>query len=140
MMPGFNFRFNDLQASIGLEQLKRLLNRVNIIRDLYTTFAKGLQGSQFKLIPLDLETGEVPLYNEYLVQDREIWIKKLQEFGIESRPFYPNINTAEYLSINDYHFPNSQPFAEKGIYLPSGPGQEPDNIKLCIETIKRLTI
>jgi perosamine synthetase len=139
-MSGFNFRFGDIQASIGIEQLKKIFNRVNTLLDIYSTFAKGLKGSPFKLIPSDLEMGEVPLYNEYLVPDREFWIKKLQEFEIESRPFYPNINTAEYLSINDCHFPNSQHFAEKGIYLPSGPGQEPDNIKRCIETIKRLTI
>ena len=40
IMPGFNFRFNDIQASIGIEQLKQLFDRVNSLRDLYTTFAK----------------------------------------------------------------------------------------------------
>ena len=54
MMPGFNFRFNDLQASIGIEQLKRLLDRVNFLRELYTSYSEGLSicranSSQVKL-------------------------------------------------------------------------------------------
>ena len=137
LMPGFNFRFNDIQASIGIEQLKRLFERINFLRELYFTFARGLDGSPFKLIPVDIEIGEVPLYSEYLVESRETWIEKLQQCGVETRQFYPNIDTAHYLSKNNSDFSNSQDFAKKGIYLPSGPGQELVDIKRCIGTIKK---
>ena len=47
---GFNFRFNDILASIGIEQLKRLPTRVNHLRDLYIEYEQWLNNSPFKII------------------------------------------------------------------------------------------
>ena len=53
IMPGFNFRFTDIQASIGIEQLKRLPDRISKLRELYSAYKKGLQNSVFQIIPDD---------------------------------------------------------------------------------------
>ena len=134
-MPGFNFRFNDILASIGLEQLKRLPERIKHLRKLYTEYEKGLKESEFDLIKVDLSIGEVPVYNEFLVRDRSQWIRKLQNLNIETRPFYPNISDARYLSKDNASYFNSVKYSKKGRYLPSGPNQEVKSALKCIQYI-----
>jgi perosamine synthetase len=136
VMPGFNFRFNDILASIGIEQLKRLPSRLDYLRDLYTTYEEGLKDSLFKIIPVDLNSGEVPVYNEFLVQNRSTWISKFEKEKIESRVFYPDINSAEYLGGSKYLCKYSKKFETNGIYLPSGPDQPLKNVKKVISFIK----
>ena len=139
-MSGFNFRFNDILASIGIEQLKRLPTRVNHLRDLYITYEQGLRDSLFKIIPVDLDAGEVPVYNEFLVENREIWTEKLADSGVETRPFYPAINSAHYLQQTKERYINSEFFSNNGIYLPSGPGQKISSIKESIKTIQNIIL
>ena len=137
-MPGHNFRFNDLAASIGIEQLKKIPKRINQLKNIYEIYEKYLRGSKFKLIPVNLSSGEVPVYNEFLVSNRDYWINSLANQGIETRSFYPNINTANYLGQSQDKFLNSERFSKFGIYLPSGPNQEISSIKQTIKTIKIL--
>jgi perosamine synthetase len=133
---GFNFRFTDVLASIGIEQLKLLPERISHLTEIYQRYVDGLTDSPFKLIPLDLEAGEVPVYNEFLVEDREDWINRLASSGIETRPFYPDINQASYLGAPRSIFSNSHKFSKQGIYLPSGPSQTLGSIHQVIKAIK----
>jgi dTDP-4-amino-4,6-dideoxygalactose transaminase len=133
---GFNFRFTDVLASIGVEQLKLLPERISHLKAIYQRYADGLNGSLFKLIPVDLEAGEVPVYNEFLVENRQDWINRLSSNGIETRPFYPDINQASYLGAPRSIFSNSHKFSKQGIYLPSGPSQTLGSIHQVIKTIK----
>jgi len=139
-MSGFNFRFNDILASIGIEQLKRLPTRVNHLRDLYITYEQGLKNPFFKIIPVDIDAGEVPVYSEFLVENREQWITQLSVSGIELRPFYPNINTASYLKQTKEVFLNSEPYGKNGTYLPNGPDQPLENIEKVIDSIQKISI
>ena len=156
MMPGFNFRFTDIQASIGLEQLRRLPERLEYLKELYSHYEKGLKSSDFQLIPVDIENGEIPVYNEFLVAERADWIKRLANVGIETllidivlpeleefiefiKPFYPDLNTAPYFEQSLTDFPNSEQYGLQGVYLPSGPSQKLCSIKYCIDKIKELS-
>jgi len=139
MMPGFNFRFTDIQASIGLEQLRRLPERIEHLKALYSCYETGLKDSPLQLIPVDLDKGEVPVYNEVLVDERSEWIKRLAKVGIESRAFYPDLNTAPYFEQESINFPNSRKYGLHGVYLPSGPSQKLTSIKHCIDKIKELS-
>ena len=135
VMAGFNFRLTDVQASIGIEQLKRLPERVDHLKELYSIYAEGLQDSPFRLIPVKVEEGEVPVYNEYLVENRKQWIQYLDSVGIETRPFCPDIDKASYLPQLSHDFPNSRNYGIQGIYLPSGPEQPFSNARTCVATI-----
>jgi dTDP-4-amino-4,6-dideoxygalactose transaminase len=135
-MLGFNFRFTDVLASIGIEQLKLLPDRITHLKEIYACYAEGLRESPFALIPVDLDAGEVPVYNEFLVEGRENWIDRLARNGIETRPFYPDIDKASYLDVAERIFPNSRRFSREGIYLPSGPAQSLRSIAQTIKTIK----
>lgn len=133
--PGFNFRFTDILASVGIVQLKLLPGRIEKVKKIYQLYMEGMAGLPFlNLIPVNLESGEVPVYIEALCECREELIDFLAERGIQCRPFYPDLDRAHYLNDSE-QFPNSEIFGKMGVYLPAGPGQLLENIHQVIETI-----
>lgn len=135
-MMGFNFRFTDVLAAIGIQQLKKIDKRIKYLKKIYQMYERGLVNTSFNIIPVDIEVGEVPIYSEFLVSNRDYWSKKMSKHGIETRPFYPSIHTANYLKTSNENFLNSNRFSQQGIYLPSGPAQSMENIQYCIDCIK----
>ena len=122
---GYNFRFTDIQAAIGLAQLERLPGRLEAIREIH---------AEYKRNGVPVCDTPTPLYNELLHVEPERLRAHLLEHGIESRPFYPSLHTAPYLQpahktkYFDYEFPNSMKWSS-GLILPSGPCQRIDDIK-----------
>ena len=138
--PGFNFRFTDVLAAIGIEQLKLLPNRIQKLNEIYRMYEKGLADlSYLNLIPVDIEAGEVPVYIEALCECRDKLVSFLEKNNIQSRPFYPDLNFAKYFKDSS-RYPESEPFGNRGIYLPCGPSQSGDNINRVIETLHQFTI
>lgn len=134
--PGFNFRFTDILAAVGIVQLKLLPERIEKVKAIYKLYQEGLAGLPFiKLIPVDLEAGEIPVYIETLCENRQELIDFLDNKGIQCRPFYPNLNHARYFNNNGV-YPNSIPFGQMGIYLPAGPEQPVSNIHQVISAIR----
>ncbi len=133
---GFNFRFTDLQASIGLEQLARVPQRIAHVKEVYSKYVPALQEFPFlKLIPVAVTRGEIPLYVEVLYSPRERLIRFLESQGIQTRPFYPDLDKAAYLN-NGERFTNSRIFGEQGIVLPSGPAQPLENVDRVLEVLR----
>ena len=89
-----------------------------------------------KPIPVSLETGEVPVYNEFLCSNREDLIEEMDRCNIGLRPFVPNLARARYLKGIDASFPNSSQYGTNGLTLPSGPGQSVESVELVIDKIK----
>jgi len=83
---------------------------------------------------VNVSQGEIPLYVEVLCSERKRIIDFLQSHGIQTRPFYPDLNLASYLE-NAEDFPNSKVFGEKGLFLPCGPNQSLDDIERVIEVL-----
>lgn len=134
--PGFNFRFTDILASIGLVQLRQLAERIEKVKAIYARYAEAICSLPFlKFVPVNIEGGEVPIYIEILCKERERLIDFLAGRGIQARPFYPDLNLANYLH-NEGSFPNSEKFGQQGIFLPSGPSQPMGNIDKVIDTLK----
>lgn len=133
--PGFNFRLTDILAAVGIEQLKLLPQRIETVRKIYQAYAAGLSGISFvKLVPVNLDAGEVPIYIEALCESRERLIDFLVAKGIQCRPFYPDLNHARYLNDSEA-YPNSEPFGRAGLYLPSGPEQPISSVTKVIAAI-----
>ena len=135
--PGFNFQYTDIQASVGIIQLGRLEKRINHLIDIYKQYLDGLSKiKSLESIPVNLEAGEIPLYNEFLVDNRDQFRKHLISHNIDTRPFYPNLSEASYLEQGKIDFPNSKNYGTKGIYLPSGPSQSKQNVEITIDCIR----
>ena len=134
--PGFNFRFTDILAAVGIEQLKLLPGRIEKVKKIYQMYEEALSERSFiKIIPVDVSAGEIPVYVEALCERRQELMSFLAARGIQCRPFYPDLNSAQYFKSYD-SFPSSVQFGEKGLYLPAGPEQPIDNIRYVIEGIQ----
>ncbi|VVB95741.1 UDP-4-amino-4-deoxy-L-arabinose--oxoglutarate aminotransferase [uncultured archaeon] len=132
---GFNFRFTDIQASIGIEQLARIPEKIAHVKKVYAKYKSGIAKLPFlKLIPIDVSHGEIPLYVEVLCDKREELIDFLRSHGIQTRPFYPDLNEAKYLE-NYGDFLNSKVFGTQGLFLPCGPDQSLENVDNVINIL-----
>lgn len=132
---GFNFRFTDIQASIALAQLNRAPERIDQLKRVYEKYQAGLSTLPFvKLIPVNISCGEIPLYVEVLCNNRKDLMDYLASHGIQTRPFYPNLNLADHLK-NAEAFPNSRVFGECGLFLPCGPSQPLSNIDRVLDVL-----
>jgi perosamine synthetase len=136
---GFNFRFTDILAAIGIVQLEQLEERIGKVRAIYRRYAEAMPRFHFlKFLPVDIDGGEVPIYVEALCEDRDRLINFLANRGIQARPFYPDLNLAGYLK-NDGAFPRSGRFGQEGLFLPAGPSQPTENIDKVLMVLKDYT-
>ena len=133
---GFNFRFTDIQASMGLAQLDRVQKRILHLNKVYLKYKEGIKDLPFlKFIPVNIANGEIPIYIEVLCKNREKLINFLASHNIQTRPFYPCLNTAKHLNILDV-FPNADVFGDQGLVLPCGPEQSFENIDRVIKVLR----
>ena len=134
---GFNFRFNDILASMGMAQLEIAQKRVKQVKVIYEKYKEALAQLPFlELIPVNVANGETPLYVEVLCKDREKLINYLSLQNIQARPFYPNLNNADYLSATG-KYPHADKFEKQGLILPCGPDQSLDNVNTVLEVLKK---
>ena len=133
---GFNFRFTDIQASMGIAQLNRLPERIARVKVIYARYAAAMHELPFlKFIPVDITAGEIPIYIEVMCPERSKLMQFLADHGIQTRPFYPDLNSAGYLG-NGGEFPHSKVFGEQGVFLPCGPEQPLENIDRVLEVLR----
>src|SRR3990167_1576302 len=112
---GFNFRYTDLQASIGISQLQRVDQKMKSMKRIYHQYELGLKNcSSIQLIPVDLACGELPLYVEVICKNRNNLIDFLKKKNIQSKAFYPNLNRAAYFGCTS-RFVNADKFESQGL-------------------------
>ena len=113
---GLNFKFTDIQAVIGIEQMKKLDYRVKRMREIYDLYYENLKDHYKILKPLNKEW--IPWFVDIYVDNREYLIKLLKSHNIQTRPVYGEINkTNIYYSENNLK--NSFYVCNKGLFLPS---------------------
>ncbi len=133
---GSNFRMSDLQASIGLSQLKRLKDKKSNFLRVYDFYKENLNSSFCRQIPVNTISGEIPIYSEFLSSSREEIIKLLSNADIEVRAFYPDISTATYLNATTSRLKTTI-FQQNGFYLPSGDGMSDSELSTVCSIIDK---
>jgi dTDP-4-amino-4,6-dideoxygalactose transaminase len=137
---GFNFKFTDIQAAMGIAQLARAAGRIKHLNAIYAAYERGLSGLKgITMIPVKVSIGEVPLYVEVLVERRDELIKFLNDRSIQARPATPDLDPTPYFE-NQGAFPNSLVFCTKGIYLPGGPEQPLEDVATVIRALKEFCV
>lgn len=135
---GFNFKFNDVLASIGLVQMGKLEEKKAAHLRLYHEYREGLAGVPgIEVMTVKEDEGNIPLWAEALVENRAAIVRKLADEGIQVRLFLPDLDESKYLGAQGCDFPNSRRFARDGIFLPSGPDLSIEGARRTIEVLKR---
>ncbi len=132
---GYNFKFTELQACIGIEQMKKLPWRVNRKKEMYRLYKELLKDiKEISFFDHDL-THTTPWFIDVLADKRDELQRYLMAKGIATRKMYPPINRQKaYNLAGDY--PVSDMVGEKGLWLPSASQLTDGQIEKITESIK----
>jgi perosamine synthetase len=153
---GWNQRFTNLQAAVGLAQLERIdqiVKKKIFIGEYYT---KRLRTLSHKIhLPLKNSNYCKNIFWVYALViknnikiNAKFLIKALRKKGVECRPFfYPMHLQPVYKKMkifNNLKYPNSEIISNKGFYIPCGLGisikEQNKVIKALLEVFKSITI
>lgn len=133
---GYNFKFTELQAIIGNEQMKKLPWRVERKKDIYKLYRTNLMDvKEIQFFDQDLSCT-TPWFIDILAEKRDELVTFLKENGIGSRTMYPPINRQAAYNVEGNH-PISNIVGEKGLWLPSASQLSDEQINLICEKIKQ---
>jgi perosamine synthetase len=135
---GFNAKFTDLQAVIGIEQMKKLDWRVNRKKEIYDVYRNSLENvNDVEFINTNLRETS-PWFIDILVKrKRSELISFLNDRGIGSRPFYPAIHSQPPYSWVKGSFNNSTLVSEQGLWLPSSSFLKDSDIEFICDQITK---
>ena len=120
---GFNFRMTDLQAAVGLAQLRTIDARMAAVQRVYRRYQELLCDLPFiRLLEVNTGDGELPLWAEAVCAERDTVVRELAQRGIEAKPFHPCLSDSPQLRASG-DFPHARRFAAEGLILPCGPHQ-----------------
>ncbi len=134
---GLNAKFTDIQAVIGIEQMKKLAWRVERKKEMYRLYRSLLaEVKQVEFIPTNLADCS-PWFIDLLVKgegERDNLLKFLNEREIGTRPFYPAIHTQPPYARTRGDFPGSTDVSKRGLWLPSSSFLTDEDIaRVCAE-------
>ena len=143
---GWNFRFTNLQAAVGLAQLEKLdehIKRKRRMGKLYTELLSEIPELQLPLSRTDYAENIYWVYGIVLKGqvpfDAEELMRRLKEKGIGTRPFFWPMHEQpvfrEMGLFEDVSCPVAERMARKGFYIPSGLALTDSQIETVAETL-----
>jgi perosamine synthetase len=133
---GYNFKFTELQACIGIEQMKKLSYRVERKKEILKIYQNLLENTkQVQIFDQDLK-NTTPWFIDCIVEDREALMTYLKDNSIGSRIMYPPINNQKAYNLEGEH-PVSNLIGEKGLWLPSASQLLNNDIEYICNNIKQ---
>lgn len=129
---GYQYRLTNLQAAVGVNQVKRIEDIVDRKRRIaadYTVRLADIPGIQLP-VERDWAKSVFWVYSILLGQERELdavaLAADLRARGVETRPFFLGMHEQPVFHdlglFKDEHYPVTERIARKGLYIPSGLG------------------
>lgn len=135
---GWNFKFTDLQAVVGLEQMKKLRFRIQRKKEIYRQYLTGLKEiKEIKFIPTDLKQTS-PWFIDIYVSTPDKLATFLLKKGIGTRRIYPAIHSQKIYQNygTDRQFPIAAKIAAEGLWLPSSTKLTGQQVNYIIKSIR----
>jgi perosamine synthetase len=140
---GFNFSFTDLQAAIGIAQMKKLSAVITKKREIHDRYVHELQSvERFRPAFIDPRCEPVFWFTSFLCDDPDALSAFLRVQNIQSRRFFlplhqqPCYADGKYIRIADGDFRISESIYRQGISLPSSYSLTEDDQSHVIEQIR----
>lgn len=132
---GYNFKFTDIQAAMGIAQMDKLSWRLRRKKEMYRLYRDSLRSvSGVQFIETDLEQTS-PWFIDIIVDNPLKLQKFLKSKNIGTRVFYPAIHTTKpYVGFGK--FPNSLWMSTHGLWLPSSTFLRDSDIILVCNSVK----
>ena len=146
---GWNFRMTNLQAALGVAQLERLDEFVQIKRRMgarYTELLTGAQGIQLPLAQTDYGDNIYWVYGMVLDDsvpfDAKEAITRLHKLGIGTRPFFwPMHEQPVFRKMGLFvgeSYPVAERIARRGFYIPSGMALTDEQLERSAAAVKEI--
>jgi len=146
---GWNYRFTNVQAAIGLAQLEKLNKFIIKKRNIGKFYNKKIPKNKIFEKPLEKKNYAKNIYWVYglLVKKKSPismndLMKKLKKSGIETRNFFWPLHQQPVLKkmglFKNVKLPVSENLAKNGLYLPSGLGMTSLQQKYVINKINKI--
>jgi perosamine synthetase len=113
---GMNFKFTDIQAAFGVEQMKKLPAIVKDKKEIFDVYREALHGV-CDFVDTNLE-DTTPTYPEILVDNRDALANYLRENGIGCRAVYYSLCDQPFHRQWKTPTPNTDYIAKMGLHLP----------------------
>jgi perosamine synthetase len=131
---GYNFKFTDLQACVGIEQMKKLKQRVERKKQIMLRYRQALCAIEpVTFFDQDL-MNTTPWFIDVLCERRAYLQEHLRKKGIGTRVMYPPINRQEAYQRAGHH-PVSELVGTKGLWLPSSSQLTDQQIETVCDSI-----
>ena len=146
---GFNFRMTNLQAALGVAQLERLDEFIDIKRRNGNIYYEGLKEVPFIELPVKKKKYSENIYWVFGIvlkkesgMNAEQAMKKLADKKIGTRPFfYPMHLQPVFMKMGLFKnekYPVSEGISENGFYIPSGLALTKKQIEITIDSLKNI--
>ena len=147
---GWNYRMTNIQASLGISQLKRINQIVRIKHKIGLEYYKRLKSNSNLYIPGIRKKYAKNIYwvvaililNKKLKIDAKNMMKRLKAEGIATRPFFWPMHMQKILKKHNISkntsFPNSNYICKYGLYLPSGLNLKTSEINFICSKINKI--
>jgi perosamine synthetase len=125
---GFNLRFTDLQAAVGLAQMEALDTRLLRMKQINRLYSRYLDTVPFR-------SDETPLWTDILVDDPDAVAARIAEAGFTARRYWkPLHRQPAYASEGAFH--GADHFYEHGLWLPSCFSLSDEDVARIISAVK----
>jgi perosamine synthetase len=133
---GYNFKFTELQACVGLAQMRQLPDRVIRKKAIWKRYREQLEGCQgVRLFNHDLQRC-TPWFIDCMANDRDELAAHLAKEGIGTRTMYPPINAQTAYQVGGT-FPVAEEVGRSGLWLPSMVQLTDSQIDVICASIRR---
>ena len=129
----------DMQAAIGLEQVKKAPTFMSIRREYRDLYEKGLRGVSSVTLPESVYTSGLwvmPLLAKD-EESRNSIRQHIADRGIDSRTYFQPLHRQSFLvGMSTKEYPRSDELARRGFYVPLYPKLGEQDILYIIDAIK----
>jgi len=147
---GYNFRMTNVQASVGLAQLKRVEELVERKRQIGQRYTELLTGVPGLAVPVEAPWAKSVYWMYGVVLEEETGLnaaefaRRLRDKGVDTRPFFLGMHEQPALQERGlFHrecYPVAEHLARQGLYLPSGLALTEAQIEKVCQAVKECLV
>ena len=119
---GYNFKFTEFQAAVGVSQMKKLPKLILKKKKIYKEYTDNLKNiKQIEFFETNLKTL-TPWMTDIILESKSLKIKLmnyLEKNNIQTRIFYPPIHRLKPYKQHDQKFKITSDISDRALWLPS---------------------